>query len=313
MAKARPPDTLFGSIPSDVRTWVRNAFRVANRRVSEAYSRMPTTREEALDLQLIAELSTTGPRTQLPSGWIVDIQTHFLGGGRHWGNWEVADIGVLISLREGAKLRATKSAVLQSKRLYVDEITSVDEMDATDYRLGFSRLAVDGTSSPSVLAPRTFSFTTGSKYRALEYESAQWKAIAAHEHARRTPVHFLFYNPIAIPRTVQLPLRAPLEKMKANAVGCRVVPFHVVESVLQSCDGKTLTIGDLSDLKYRDGVLDGAGWRLETFVADQMLRCFEGAYAEGSNIDVKLQDLFYRRSGPIASAFAITIDAPRTR
>jgi hypothetical protein len=67
------------------------------------------------------------PRT-LTSGWTVRIATHYLGGGRHYGEWngwerrwEVADIGVLVMFREAGKLRRTKVALLQSKRLYPDE------------------------------------------------------------------------------------------------------------------------------------------------------------------------------------------------
>ena len=34
--------------------------------------------------------------------WSVRIDTHFLGGRRHFRSWEIADIGVLVYLRDGA-------------------------------------------------------------------------------------------------------------------------------------------------------------------------------------------------------------------
>lgn len=40
-----------------------------------------------------------------------------------------------------------------------------------------------------------------------------------------------------------------------------------------------------------------------------MLRCHEGFLAE-KQTDDELRALFLRRAGPIAAAFAITIDAP---
>jgi hypothetical protein len=117
-------------IPHDVRGWVRQAFADCNARVAKTISDTPTTHEVALDMTFIhPALCWIGrvPRT-LTSGWTVRIATHYLGGGRHYGEWngwerrwEVADIGVLVMFREAGKLRRTKVALLQSKRLYPDE------------------------------------------------------------------------------------------------------------------------------------------------------------------------------------------------
>lgn len=56
-----------------------------------------------------------------------------------------------------------------------------------------------------------------------------------------------------------------------------------------------------------DDAFSASGWRLETFVADEVLRCRQGALFDGS-ADENLEYLFYRRSAPIQAAIAITID-----
>ena len=48
---------------------------------------------------------------------------HFLGGLRHFYNWEIADIGVLIFAKKAGTVVANTVAVLQSKRLYPDQGT----------------------------------------------------------------------------------------------------------------------------------------------------------------------------------------------
>jgi hypothetical protein len=49
------------------------------------------------------------------------------------------------------------------------------------------------------------------------------------------------------------------------------------------------------------------GWRLERFVADEVLRCRQGTIFDDSS-DPNLYGLLYRRSAPISAAIAITID-----
>jgi hypothetical protein len=53
----------------------------------------------------------------------------------------------------------------------------------------------------------------------------------------------------------------------------------------------------------------GGGRRLETFIVDRVVACHEGHVTEGQSIDVALESVFFRRSGPIAAAIAVTIDA----
>ena len=51
------------------------------------------------------------------------------------------------------------------------------------------------------------------------------------------------------------------------------------------------------------------GWRLETFIADEVLRCYEGRLFEKSD-DADLFALLYGRDAPIASMIMISIDLP---
>ena len=49
------------------------------------------------------------------------------------------------------------------------------------------------------------------------------------------------------------------------------------------------------------------GWRLERFVADEVLRCREGRLFDDTT-DPNLRALFYARSAPITAAIVMTVD-----
>jgi hypothetical protein len=72
-----------------------------------------------------------------------------------------------------------------------------------------------------------------------------------------------------------------------------------------------LRYGDLKLIvpKPNTPTKDGPGWRLEEFVADLLLQCKTGYIAEKES-DPGLDAVFRRRTGPIAAAIAITLDAP---
>jgi hypothetical protein len=102
---------------------------------------------------------------QFPSGWVVQVSTHYLGGGRHVSDWpplprrwEIADIGILVLFRQRGRLIRSKVALLQSKRLYPDEL-EWDEDSPLDYMIGFGRLMQPDDDWADVIAPRPFSFT----------------------------------------------------------------------------------------------------------------------------------------------------------
>ena len=120
--------------------WVRDVFHACDRRISTKLSRVPQCPEPSLDMTFIEHLTQYGcPRT-LDSGWTVRLDTHFLGGLRHfYGRWEIADIGVLVHFRHNGKIVRSKAAALQSKRLFPKGRQVAEDL-SIDYEMGFGRL-----------------------------------------------------------------------------------------------------------------------------------------------------------------------------
>ncbi len=290
-------------LPPEVVEHIRAVFLAVNEHVSNRICTIPTVHEQHLDMAFIEAVAAHGHPTRVASDWMVRIETHFLGGMRHWGNWEIADIGVLV-------MAVTKSAALQSKRLYPDE-QDLEEDEEADYRIGFARLFRD-EAGPPTLATRTFTLTSESRYRAFPLPGEQFDRIAAYSEQSSTPVYYLFYNPAVLPWSVQLPAAPEPKLPKQVRAGARVVPF----SALRIAFGpwKKARTPRFEDLATKlptpfKAKANRGGWRLESFVADEILGCREG-YRTTKLADQELQGLFYRRSGPISAAFAITIDGP---
>jgi hypothetical protein len=281
-------------------------------------SDVPTTHETALDMTFIQHfLAAAAPRL-FPSGWTVDFHAHYLGGGRHWAEWpggvrrwEIADIGFLVLFRRGGQLVRSKVALLQSKRLYPDEL-EWDEDSPLDYMRGFGRLMQHDDGWAYITEPRTFSFAADSRYKALITAIGQYEAIQNYEAQRQVPVYYLLYNPLKIPSQITLPLMPGQDRVNVEcSVGCRVVPAQRVRLVLDPRPpGSVPTYVDLRSLI--DEPVGGAdvagGWRLEDFV-DRLLDC-EVGYVADSPQDAGLNYIFNRRSGPITAALSLTIDAP---
>jgi hypothetical protein len=84
---------------------------------------------------------------------------------------------------------------------------------------------------------------------------------------------------------------------------------HVHGHLSELSAGQHPTFGGLN--KFDGGEESKAngpkGWRLENFVADEVLRCRQGVLFDGS-ADQNLLSLFYRRSAPIQAAISITIE-----
>lgn len=294
-------------VPAAAIEWVRGVFAAANKNVSAMFGINPNHHEPELDMGLIAALNHAPPVAH-PAGWTVYIQTHFLGGRRHFYNWEVADIGLLVVFRDRGKVLRIKVGLLQSKRLYATEEKLLPAHTA-DFRLGFARLLATPDAFRDLVAGRTFSFARDSRYLALAKGDDQERALVQYERMSGIPVYYLFYNPPTIP----LRATVPATKLVSPAdpkVGCRIVPARALTAHLASRElgyhpsyADTTSLGSPFVGKHR------GGWRLEHFVADLLLRCKQGHVASGET-DHVLERLFYRRSGPIAAAIAITIDAP---
>jgi hypothetical protein len=149
-------------LPDQILSWVRSVFAACNARTTEKLSMSPNAPEESLDLTWIEHVSGFSSPVTMDSGWLVKIETHYLGGMRHFRRWEIADIGVLVHLRLGEKGRRSKVALLQSKRLYPDG-TPIREETLVDYEIGFARLADPEDEVLSMGFDTEFRFTEESR------------------------------------------------------------------------------------------------------------------------------------------------------
>ena len=300
------------SIPPEVIDWIRDVFAAVNGRVSSKLSAFPTTHETSLDMTFIEEVSQHCAPVAFSSGWLVRLETHFLGGGRYWGRWEIADIGVLVIFRRAGLVVQTKIALLQSKRLYPVEAQTTSEDHPLDYAVGFGRLLPADQEYKSAVKPRTFSFSRDSRYRAMEYGDGQYEAILNYEKETSVPIHYLLYNPLRLPLTVTYPVEAGGADTRGTSepVGARVLAATALTEKLSG----QIKVGEnpaFDHIFASSWASTTAPWPLEYFIADLVLSCKEGHIA-GVNpmTDEALYTVFNRRSGPISAAIAITIDAP---
>jgi hypothetical protein len=297
------------TIPLQTLEYVRSIFRSCNLIISNKLTKQPGTWEESLDQSFIDHLSNYSAPLLTEKNWVVRVDTHFLGGMRHWGRWEIADIGILIIFRRNGKTVKRKVSLLQSKRLYANELNQENEDEKRNYIIGFGRLDEDDQTFRKIISARTLHFNASSEYKALKVNSEQWKAIQDFEKKSKLPVYYLFYNPCKIPFAIEMPLIADIN-FSSYSVGTRVVPAaHLTESIGNKIANYSPTYDELTNnlKKPFDEMANSGGWRLEDFMCDQLIPCHEGYLVEKNN-DIDLYNLFYRRSGPISSAFSITFD-----
>ena len=208
-------------LPADVVDYITQTFDLANREVSTRIDRMPTTHEENLDFAFIDALASAAGPHVAPSGVVVDFDIHFVGGGAHWGRWEIADLGVIVNFRRARSLIRTKVLLLQSKRLYPKESEFVEFRGLT--RLGGFGSLMEPTWLPAQ-EERTFTFTSDCRYKALQVGDDQWARIKAYEDEHAIPVHYLLYHPSDLPYAREIPTRLPVaDRTGPTAVGARVV------------------------------------------------------------------------------------------
>lgn len=289
-------------IPDDVMQWLRSVFTQCNERVTEKLVRSPNAPEESFDLTWVERLSRFASTAMLESGWAVKIGSHYLGGMRHYRRWEIADVGVLVFLRLGPEERRSKVALLQSKRLFPDG-KPVREETLVDFETGLARLADPEDASLSVGFGAEFRFTENSRYAALRAGSNQAQAITEYQADMGLKVYYQLYNPWSVPFTQHIPLAGYAAPTGIPDLGVRVVPAALMHAKLEG--ERSPRLCELVDL----GPLPDHGWRLESFMCDELLGCREGDQFL-SIADDRIQRLFYRRTGAIAAAIAITIEAP---
>lgn len=296
------------AFPVEIRSWLLNVFASANTAAAGNLSRVPNAHEPTIDTTLISALNQYAVPFRFPSDWVIRIDTHYLGSSRYWGRWEIADIGLLAMFRKGGKLLRTKVALLQSKKLYPDEVVT---KDVPNY-VGFGALYEPDNKYIESLMPRTFSFNENSKYKALEIGDEQYQQIENYENLSSIPVYYSLQNPLIVPSQIVLPTLVGSKIETDSQTGIRVIPADTFRrQIAPMVDGKTPSFSDLLKLKEGDFAREEnrGGWRLEHFVVDLFLGCKEG-YRIDDRRDTTLLNLFGGRTAPITAAVAVNIDAP---
>jgi hypothetical protein len=293
-------------IPQDVQSWLRGVFDGCDARIAEKLSNNPNLPEESLDLTWIEHLSQFASPVVLPSSWTVKLDSHYLGGLRHFRRWEIADIGVLLFIRRAGVVERRKVALLQSKRLY-PLASEVLEESRIDYEIGFARLADPEDLSRSISLEAHFEFSDACRYGALRGASEQVSAIRDYEAENELPVYYQFYNPWRVPFEQTIPLTEYRREAGAPQLGTRIIPAKAVHALLS--ENATGFKPSLRDVRGLVGEGDGYGWPLGHFIVDLFLACKEGSVFDSWSDD-RIGNLFYRRSGPIAAAISIVVEAP---
>jgi hypothetical protein len=289
-------------IPQDVVDNVREVFAQCNEQIASTLCAMPNIHEPTLDQQLIAFLGRVPSRITPASRSIISVQTYFLGGPWYPEGWEIADIGVIIRIKDHGRLALTKTALLQSKRLFANGDKWDPQKELKQFSHGFGGLYLDDDE----LIPRRFEFTEQSKYLSLNLNGKQPIRIDLYQEEHGIPVFYMLYNPLVLPWASDVPMGDNGSPVHArNDVGCRILRSSQIHELRTS----GLVIPSYFDVK---GIQPpnafapfSAGWKLEDFVVDLMLACHEGYAAEA--MDRTLRNVFTARNRPIAAAFSLTI------
>ncbi len=293
-------------VPGDVLRLLKNIFRRCNKKVATSLSLVPTLHESTLDQQFVTSLADIAPTTVPGSGWIVSMDVHFLGGGHHFGRWEIADIGVIVALRRGHATLWSKAAILQSKRLFPIGASYNPEAEDDRFRRGFGRLHNEYSGYTE---PRLFTFDLNSRYQSLDLRGEQIERVLSYEGEFRIPVHYLLYNPLVVPWSRSIPVTPARPTLPSNRVGCRVLRSANIVNLRQA-GTRTPSFGQVATLVPPHAFAPFAGgWRLEDFIVSLVLGCHEGRTL-GDSVDSPAEYLFFRRSYPIAIAFAINLELP---
>jgi hypothetical protein len=299
----------FDAIPDVVIDYVRAVFGAANEKVSTTMSLHPSMHEESLDHVLIMELTASAPAFFAQEQVGVSLESHWLGARWMHGHWEIADIAFFVLLRRRGHLIARKVALLQTKRLYSREIAVVP-VDESDYRIGIGRLADRTDHSVPISSQRIFGFDNTSVYQATQAGHRQIDHIDEYFELRGIPVYYGFYNPLILPFHTTYPVLNGQLPLSTNEIGFRVMPSEHVHAVVRNLgEGRSPSVDNITATRPLDpaDARSTLGWRLERFVADEVLRCRQGRMFEDLT-DPNLRGLLYERSAPIAAAITITID-----
>jgi len=296
--------TVWQSLPKDVIDYFRKAFRSANRQVTELVLNVPNIRETSLDDCLINALIPLSPPNKLPSGAVVQMDIHNIGGLRRASTWETADIAVLVFIYRGTKMVAQKIGLLQSKRLYPLNGDVMDE-DADGFRYGMNSMILRSPTTPLGSLSRRFEFTQDCLYSAIHSHDHQISTIDEHNKEFGESIYYLLYTPPMLPSVTDYPV-VVRQKVTKLIQGCLVVSATPVHAVLD-----TLQKGASPSHRQIVHAAKSANInKLERWAADLLLRCKVGQPFDHSR-DELVSRMLLRRSGPIGAAIAISVALPR--
>ncbi|MDO3627658.1 hypothetical protein [Mucilaginibacter sp. BT774] len=230
-----------------------------------------------------------------------------MGRGRHYGIWEVADIGLILVFRRKGKILRSKMVYLQSKNLYADPLKYNESVEERYYGLG--SLLMPEQYHNELVADKVYMFTTKSKYQAFSVESEQQQAMKAFQDKFKMTMHYMLYNPLTIPMTMSVPYNFNIEVPHENEVGCRIMrKDHLAEALKSYGKGYIPTYGDISNLLpiefYGEHT---AGWKLEYFIADLMMQCKEGIIDDSPNFET-LYNMMSRKDRIMSTGVMFTFD-----
>jgi hypothetical protein len=293
------------NVPTDVVDHVRQHFGACNSKLAFSLYASPGTDERTLNDLFISYFAPFQAPLKLASNWMVSINLWSMGGGHHWGAFEVADIAVVMQFRRKGALIRSKLAFLQCKKLWPNAVKANDT-DGPRGGLGAVMLSDDEYSE--LVKPRALSFEETSRYGSYKKDSKQQDLMRHFEGRWGMQMHYLFYNPLQIPHRIRIPLeRVP--EATVNQVGCRVVRKDQLDATLVGfASGYSPSYGDLLHGLSKDdlGVARSAGWRLEDF-AELMLQCKEGLKDDSPNYE-SLEVLAQQKQRPVATVVSFTFD-----
>src|SRR5262245_42764468 len=117
------------------------------------------------------------------------------------------------------------------------------------------------------------------------------------------------YNPPRVPLRISVPITQYVKLRFEPVLGSRVVAAPVVFKLLDKIK-QSPTLQELDDfLDPTEPTLHLGGWRLEYFMTDLLLACFEGRRFTDADAE-DLSEIFERRSGPIGATVAVTVEMP---
>jgi hypothetical protein len=294
-------------IPDAIFETIRTHFSDCNTKLAHSLSQFPGIREEALDAGFIAYFQTRPGPFQVMTNWTIRYEAHYIGGARHYGVWEVADIGLMVIFRRNGKIVRSKLAFIQSKKLYPKNVRLIQRDPY--HRQGMGRLLETDEEHQEVVKRKEIVFDEQSKYKAFRKNSEQQVAMSSFQERFDINMYYLFYNPLTVPHQIITPIEAEIPALE-NVIGCRILTKDYLDEALSNYQSNYQpSYGDIKYLLPKPFTDDShlGGWRLEYFVSDLVLGCKEGFIDDSPNFKT-LMHLLEAKSSPISAAISITID-----